>query len=84
MEDNDNYKKCKAKERLIVNLANTHYFIIKFVFKSLFNFKGTWKQQDPEQMDNWDFSGDKPMEDWDIFWTDGGVLPERISKMKPY
>jgi tubulin polyglutamylase TTLL6/13 len=23
-------------------------------------------------------------EDWDIFWTDGGVLPERIAKMKPY
>lgn len=22
--------------------------------------------------------------DWDIFWTDGGVLPERIAKMKPY
>jgi hypothetical protein len=24
------------------------------------------------------------IEDWDIFWTDGGVLPERIAKMKPY
>lgn len=23
-------------------------------------------------------------DDWDIFWTDGGVLPERIAKMKPY
>jgi len=23
-------------------------------------------------------------EDWDIFWTDAGVLPERIAKMKPY
>jgi len=24
------------------------------------------------------------VEDWDIFWTDAGVLPERIAKMKPY
>ena len=23
-------------------------------------------------------------EDWDIFWSDAGVLPERIAKMKPY
>jgi hypothetical protein len=23
-------------------------------------------------------------DDWDIFWTDSGVLPERIAKMKPY
>ena len=23
-------------------------------------------------------------DDWDIFWTDAGVLPERIAKMKPY
>ena len=26
----------------------------------------------------------KKEDDWDIFWTDGGVLPERIAKMKPY
>jgi len=23
-------------------------------------------------------------EDWDIFWTDNSVQPERIAKMKPY
>lgn len=23
-------------------------------------------------------------DDWDIFWSDAGVLPERIAKMKPY
>lgn len=38
-------------------------------------------------MDNWDYGGAGPhnaTEDWDIFWTDAGVLPERIAKMKPY
>jgi len=37
-------------------------------------------------MDNWDYGGapHTVSEDWDIFWTDAGVLPERIAKMKPY
>ena len=87
VEDNDNYPKFKEKERLIVNLSNTKYFVIKFVLKSLFNFKLTFKNQEPDQMDNcnYDMSAAAGQhEDWDIFWTDGGVLPERIAKMKPY
>ena len=32
---------------------------------------------------NWEL-GDGKNDDWDIFWTDAGVLPERIAKMKPY
>lgn len=87
VEDNDSYPKFKDKERLTVNLSNTKYFVIKFVLKSLFNFKLTFKNQDPDQMDNCNYdicaaAGNN--DDWDIFWTDGGVLPERIAKMKPY
>jgi tubulin polyglutamylase TTLL6/13 len=26
----------------------------------------------------------KDLEDWDIYWTDNSVQPERIAKMKPY
>ena len=48
VEDNDNYPKFKDKERLVINLSNTKYFVIKFVAKSLFNFKCTWKNQDPD------------------------------------
>lgn len=87
VEDNDSYPKFKDKERLLVNLSNTKYFVIKFVFKSLFNFKLSFKNQDPDQMDsnNYDIGpGSSSNDDWDIFWTDGGVLPERIAKMKPY
>ena len=43
VEDNDNYPKFKDKERLVINLSNTKYFVIKFVAKSLFNFKCTYK-----------------------------------------
>ena len=35
-------------------------------------------------MQNWDFNPNNNQDDWDIFWTDCGILPERLSKMKPY
>jgi hypothetical protein len=43
VEDNENYPKFKDKERLVFNLSNTKYFVIKFVAKSLFNFKCSYK-----------------------------------------
>ena len=27
---------------------------------------------------------DEEEEDWDVFWSDGGILPERLVKLKPY
>ena len=36
-------------------------------------------------MDNCNYDiNNQNNDDWDIFWTDAGVLPERIAKMKPY
>jgi tubulin polyglutamylase TTLL6/13 len=88
VEDNDSYPKFKDKERLLINMANCKYFVIRFVAKHLFNFKLTFKNQDVDQMDNnyYDEGHHKHSkdDDWDIFWTDAGVLPERIAKMKPY
>ena len=43
VEDNENYPKFKDKERLVINMSNTKYFVIKFVAKSLFNFKVSYK-----------------------------------------
>jgi len=43
VEDNDNYKKFKKKERLIFNTSNSKYFVIRFTAKSLFNFKLSYK-----------------------------------------
>ena len=48
VEDNDRYRKFKPKERLIMNLSNTKYFVIRFCAKSLFNFKLSFKNQDPD------------------------------------
>ena len=84
VEDNEYYPKFKDKERLVINMSNCKYFVIRFVARSLFNFKLNFKQQEVDQMDaNWEL-GDGKNDDWDIFWTDAGVLPERIAKMKPY
>jgi tubulin polyglutamylase TTLL6/13 len=84
VEDNSKYPRFKNKERLIANLSNTKYFVVKFVAKRLFNFKCTFKQQDVENMDSYAIDVANEKDDWDLYWTDGGVLPERISKMKPY
>ena len=43
IEDNDNYKKFKKRERLIFNVSNSKYFVIRFVAKHLFNFKLSYK-----------------------------------------
>ena len=85
VEDNDNYKKFKKRERLIFNISNTKYFVVRFVAKSLFNFKLSYKNQDVGSMDNWNYENEGRLnDDWDIFWSDCGILPERIAKMKPY
>jgi hypothetical protein len=81
VEDNALYPKFKDKERLLINMSNCKYFVVRYVAKTLYNFKLTFKQQEVEQMESGYVDNS---EDWDIFWTDNGVLPERIAKMKPY
>lgn len=83
VEDNDKYPRFKENQRLLVNISNCKYFVIRFVLKHIFNFKLSYKQQTVEEMES-GYEMTAGNEDWDIFWTDTGVLPERIAKMKPY
>lgn len=55
IEDNHKYKKFKAKESLVMNICNTKYFVVRYVAKSLFGFKLSYKNQEVEQMDNWNY-----------------------------
>jgi len=48
VEDNKNYHKFKDKERLLINIANCKYPLIKFVSKQLFNFRVTTKKPDEQ------------------------------------
>jgi hypothetical protein len=89
VEDNGSYPKCKDKEKLIMNVSTSKYFVVRFVAKQLFNYKLSFKAvEDVLTSCNYEAlirpSQQAQEEDWDIFWTDNGVQPERIAKMKPY
>ena len=88
IEDNNKYPKFKEKERLIINMSCSRYFIIRFVAKQLFNFRISFKDINSKDNAPLEFTANRQPppaeEDWDIFWTDGQVQPETIAKMKPY
>jgi hypothetical protein len=60
-------KKRLKKAKLVFNVLNTHYSVIKKVAKT----EG-YKLSDEEE------------EDWDIYWCDTGIQPEKLLKMKNY
>lgn len=64
-------------------MSNCKYFVVRFVLKSLFNFKVSYKKNEVEDMDS-GFTNDFNNEEWDIFWSDTAIVNERIAKMKPY
>jgi hypothetical protein len=43
IEDNQKYKKFKNKESLVMNISNSKYYVVRFVAKSLFGFKLSYK-----------------------------------------
>jgi len=49
------------------------------VAKSLFNYRLS-----KAACEQTDLLSDQNEADWDIFWTDCGVQPEKLYKMKPY
>ena len=89
VEDNYTYNKFKNNQRLNINVSSSKYFIVRFVAKHLFNYKISFKHLDEINTDYDYESMIKPAnqavtEDWDIFWTEMNVMPERVAKMKPY
>ena len=57
------------KPFLIVNVANTHYNVVKEVFKKSFSAKLLYSDTSP---------------DWDLLWIDSGINSSIISKLNPY
>lgn len=55
--------------RIICNLSSTKYEIVRHVAKKVFGWKLSYEE------DN---------EDWDIFWTDSAVQPEKLARMKHF
>lgn len=46
VEDNNSYPKCKDKEKLIMNVSASKYFVVRFVAKHLFNYRLSFKPLD--------------------------------------
>jgi len=61
-------KQVKKKPKLIINVLNTQYSIVKEVAKKIFRFKLSLN----------------PNSEWDLLWADTGVTADLLSKMKPY
>jgi len=61
-------KKEKKKNRIVMNVMNTQYNVVRKVAKKVFHFKLSYAISN----------------DWDIFWADYGITPEMLSKMKSY
>ena len=66
-EETKKLKKNK-KGRMVMNILNTKYEIVRYVAKKMFDFRLTKEDDD----------------DWDIYWLDGGCESELLSKMRPY
>ena len=63
-------KKPKLKgKKCILNVSDTKYSIVRIVGKKVLG---------------WKLSKDEDDENWDVWWTDGGCPPEKLSKMKGF
>jgi len=68
-------RKFKAK-KLVLNVSNTKYHVVRYVARTLFKMRlsGVAYHHDYEN----------PNDEWDLFWTDGTVGPDKLYRMKPY
>ena len=55
--------------KIVLNVSDTKYAVVKYVGKKMFGWKLSYKHEDME---------------WDVMWTDNAVDPERLTKMRPY
>lgn len=55
--------------KLVCNISSTKYEIVRHVCKKIFNWKLSYEEES---------------EDWDVFWTDSAVQPEKLARMHHY
>lgn len=55
--------------RIVINLSKTQYEVVKDVARSPLHWRISYKEED---------------DNWDVFWLDTGMTPERLMHMKPY
>jgi tubulin polyglutamylase TTLL6/13 len=55
--------------KLVCNISSTKYEVVRHVAKKMLG---------------WKLSHDEESDDWDVFWTDSAVQPEKLAKMKHF
>ena len=82
-EDSQKMKEVKKKKikyktkKLVMNVAQTKYHVVRYVARKLYNMRlSTYGQNNHDSNDE--------KHEWDIMWTDNGATVERLHKMKPY
>jgi len=66
---NPNPKPKRPLLHLLVNVSDTQYPVVRWVAKKHFH---------------WRLSSDPEDSEFDLWWTDGAVQPEKLARMKPY
>jgi Tubulin-tyrosine ligase family len=61
-------RRALQKKRLIMNVAQTKYYVVRYVGKKVYKMKLSRSEE----------------EDWDVCWQDGAVQCEQLQRMKPY
>ncbi|OMJ92632.1 hypothetical protein SteCoe_4642 [Stentor coeruleus] len=62
-------KQSSRSSKIICNVSSTKYEIVRYAAKKLLG---------------WKLSYDEDTDEWDVFWTDSAVQPEKLAKMKHY
>ena len=70
-EDDGDKKTSKPRKyaRIVINVSDTQYPVVRWVAKKYFHWRLTYDPEDP---------------DFDLWWTDSAVQPEKLARMRPY
>ena len=63
-------------KKLVMNVAQTKYHVVKYVGKKVYQFKLSSHLSDGSTTDE--------KHDFDLYWCDNGVTVDRLYKMKAY
>ena len=59
----------KARKGLVVNISDTQYPVIRYVFRKLLNWRLISNPESPN---------------FDLWWTDSAIEPDKLAHMQPY
>ena len=68
-EETERKERKRAKKALVVNISDTQYPVIRYVFRKLLNWRLTSNPDNPN---------------FDLWWTDSAIEPDKLARMQAY